>query len=185
MMEVRFHGRGGQGVVIASEVLAKAAFKMGFEVSAFPFFGVERRGAPVTAYARIDDKPIRIKSSIYEPDYVVVLDNSLLRGVDILEGLKPEGRVLINYPEGKKLENLPPRFKYFVIDATSIAASHGIGSQTAPIVNTAIMGGFARMCDTVSLEAILDSIREEAPVKEEENVAAAKEAYQRTVEATV
>ena len=185
MMEVRFHGRGGQGVVIASEVLAKAAFKMGFEVSAFPFFGVERRGAPVTAYARIDDKPIRIKSSIYEPDYVVVLDNSLLRGVDILEGLKPEGRVLINYPEGKKLENLPPRFKYFVIDATSIAASHGIGSQTAPIVNTAIMGGFARMCDTVSLETILDSIREEAPVKEEENVAAAKEAYQRTVEATI
>ena len=184
-MEVRFHGRGGQGVVIASEVLAKAAFKMGFEVSAFPFFGVERRGAPVTAYARIDDKPIRIKSSIYEPDYVVVLDNSLLRGVDILEGLKPEGRVLINYPEGKKLENLPPRFKYFVIDATSIAASHGIGSQTAPIVNTAIMGGFARMCDTVNLEAILDSIREEAPVKEEENVAAAKEAYQRTVEVTV
>jgi 2-oxoacid:acceptor oxidoreductase gamma subunit (pyruvate/2-ketoisovalerate family) len=184
-MEVRFHGRGGQGVVIASEVLAKAAFKMGFEVSAFPFFGVERRGAPVTAYARIDDKPIRIKSSIYEPDYVVVLDNSLLRGVDILEGLKPEGRVLINYPEGKKLENLPPRFKYFVIDATSIAASHGIGSQTAPIVNTAIMGGFARMCDTVSLETILDSIREEAPVKEEENVAAAKEAYQRTVEATI
>jgi len=185
LMEVRFHGRGGQGVVIASEVLAKAAFKMGFEVSAFPFFGVERRGAPVTAYARIDDKPIRIKSSIYEPDYVVVLDNSLLRGVDILEGLKPEGRVLINYPEGKKLENLPPRFKYFVIDATSIAAAHGIGSQTAPIVNTAIMGGFARMCDAVSLEAILDSIREEAPVEEEENVAAAKEAYQRTVEATV
>lgn len=184
-MEVRFHGRGGQGVVIASEVLAKAAFKMGFEVSAFPFFGVERRGAPVTAYARIDDKPIRIKSSIYEPDYVVVLDNTLLRGVDILEGLKPEGRVLVNYPEGKKLENLPPRFKYFVIDATSIAASHGIGSQTAPIVNTAIMGGFARMCDTVNLEAILDSIREEAPVKEEENVAAAKEAYQRTVEVTV
>ena len=185
MMEVRFHGRGGQGVVIASEVLAKAAFRMGFEVSAFPFFGVERRGAPVTAYARIDDKPIRIKSSIYEPDYVVVLDNSLLKGVDILEGLKPTGGVLINHPEGKKLENLPPRFKYFVIDATSIAASHGIGSQTAPIVNTAIMGGFARMCDKVSLEAILDSIREEAPVKEEENVAAAKEAYQRTVEATV
>jgi Pyruvate/2-oxoacid:ferredoxin oxidoreductase gamma subunit len=107
-----------------------------------------------------------------------------LKGVDILEGLKPEGRVLINYPEGKKLENLPSRFKYFIIDATSIAASHGIGSQTAPIVNTAIMGGFARMCDKVSLEAILESIREEAPVKEEENVAAAKEAYQRTVEAT-
>jgi len=185
LIEVRFHGRGGQGVVIASEVLASAAFGMGFEVSAFPFFGVERRGAPVTAYARIDSKPIRIKSSIYEPDYVVVLDNSLVRGVDILEGLKPAGRVLINYPEGRELSNLPSRFKYFVIDATAIAASHGIGSQTAPIVNTAIMGGFAKICDAVTLDSILESIREIAPVKADENVAAAKEAYDRTSEARI
>jgi 2-oxoacid:acceptor oxidoreductase gamma subunit (pyruvate/2-ketoisovalerate family) len=185
VIEVRFHGRGGQGVVIASEVLAKAAFRMGFEVSAFPFFGVERRGAPVTAYARIDSRPIRIKSSIYEPDYVVVLDNSLLRGVDVLEGLKPDGRVLINYPESKKLQNLPPKFKYYVIDATSIAATHGIGSPATPIVNTAIMGGFARMCETIPLEPILESIRESAPIKEEENVAAAKEAYEKTREVTM
>jgi len=185
VIEVRFHGRGGQGVVVASEVLAKAAFKMGFEVSSFPFFGVERRGAPVTAYARIDERPIRIKSSIYEPDYVVVLDSSLLRGVDILEGLKEGGRVLINYPSGRKLPELPRRFKYYIIDATSIAAAHGIGSQTAPIVNTAIMGGFAKMCDKISLDPVLESIREVAPSKEEENVAAAKEAYERTIEANV
>lgn len=183
LIEVRFHGRGGQGVVIASEVLANAAFRMGFEVSAFPFFGVERRGAPVTAYTRLDKRPIRVKSSIYEPDYVVVLDSSLLKGVDILEGLKADGKVLINYPHGKKLENLPARFKYFVIDATAIAASHGLGSRTAPIVNTAIMGGFAKMCDFVTLDSVLESIREIAPVKEEENVAAAKEAYEKTVEA--
>jgi len=185
LIEVRFHGRGGQGVVIASEVLASAAFGMGFEVSAFPFFGVERRGAPVTAFTRIDNKPIRIKSSIYEPDYVVVLDSSLLRGVDILEGLKPAGCVLINCREGRKLSSLPSRFKYFVIDATEIAGSHGIGSQTAPIVNTAIMGGFARMCDAVTLDSILESIREIAPVKADENVAAAKEAYDRTSEARI
>lgn len=185
MIEVRFHGRGGQGVVIASEVLAKAAFKSGFEVSSFPFFGVERRGAPVTAYARFDERPIRIKSSIYEPDYVVVLDSSLLRGVDILEGLKPGGKVLINYPAGRKLPDLPRKFRYYVLDATSIAAAHGIGSPTAPIVNTAIMGGFAKMCDKVALEPILESIREIAPVKEEENVAAAKEAYELTKEATI
>ncbi|MGQ9588040.1 MAG: 2-oxoacid:acceptor oxidoreductase family protein [Thermoplasmata archaeon] len=185
LIEVRFHGRGGQGVVVASEVLANAAFNMGYEVSAFPFFGVERRGAPVTAYTRIDRKPIWVKSSIYWPDYVVVLDSSLLRGVDVLEGLKPEGQVLINLPESRRLENLPPRFKYYVIDATSIASFHGIGTQTAPIVNTAIMGGFAKMCDAVSLEAVLRSIRELAPAKEEENVAAAKEAYERTKEAVV
>lgn len=182
MIEVRFHGRGGQGVVIASEVLAKAAFRMGFEVSSFPLFGVERRGAPLTAYARIDTKPIRIKSSIYEPNYIVVLDSSLLKGVDVLEGLKPDGRVLLNYPEGKRLQGLPSQFKFFALDATSIAAKHGIGSQTAPIVNTAIMGGFARMCDAVSIDAILESIRGMAPVKKEENVAAAREAYERTRE---
>lgn len=185
MIEVRFHGRGGQGVVVASEVLARAAFKMGFEVSSFPFFGVERRGAPVTAYARIDERPIRIKSSIYEPDYVVVLDSSLLKGVDFLEGLKDGGRVLINYPSAKALPQLPSRYRYFVIDATSIAAAHGIGTQTAPIVNTAIMGGFARVCEKVSLEQVLESIRELAPSKKEENVAAAREAYERTTEVGV
>lgn len=182
MIEVRFHGRGGQGVVIASEVLAKAAFRMGFEVSSFPFFGVERRGAPVTAYTRIDNRPIRVKTNIYWPDYVVVLDSSLLKGVDVLEGLKVGGGVLINWPQGKKLEGMSTKFRYFVLDATKIAASHGIGSQSAPIVNTAILGGFARMCDAIELEPLLEAIRESAPVKEHENVAAAREAYDRTVE---
>ena len=184
MIEVRFHGRGGQGVVVASEVLARAAFRMGFEVSSFPFFGVERRGAPVTAYARFDKNPIRIKSSIYEPDYVVVLDNSLLKAIDVLEGLKPGGSVLVNYPDGKKLERVSPKYKYYVLDATAVAVSHGIGSQTAPIVNTAIMGGFAKMCSSISLEPLLESIRELAPAKVEENVAAAREAYERTKEAS-
>jgi len=93
--------------------------------------------------------------------------------------------VLINYPESKKLQNLPPKFKYYVIDATSIAAAHGIGSPATPIVNTAIMGGFVRMCETISLDAVLESIRESAPTKEEENVAAAKDAYERTREVTM
>jgi 2-oxoacid:acceptor oxidoreductase gamma subunit (pyruvate/2-ketoisovalerate family) len=185
LIEVRFHGRGGQGVVIASEVLANAAFRMGFEVSSFPFFGVERRGAPVTAFARVDDKPIRTKSSIYEPDFVVVLDSSLLRGVDVLEGLKPGGGVLINYPEGRKLEGLPDKYRYYLLDATSIAAVHGIGSQATPIVNTAIMGGFAKMCSWVSLDAIVESIREIAPQKTEENVAAAREAFELAREGVV
>ena len=183
MIEVRFHGRGGQGVVVASEVLANAAFRMGFEVASFPYFGVERRGAPVTAYARIDSRPITIRSSIYSPDHVVVLDSSLLKGVDVLEGLKPEGSVLINYPDDRALPSLPADgFRYFTLDATSIAAAHGIGSKVAPIVNTSIMGGFARICDEVSLDAMLESIREKAPVKKEENVAAAREAYDRTRE---
>ena len=185
MIEVRFHGRGGQGAVVASEVLASAAFKMGYEVSAFPFFGVERRGAPVTAFARIDKKPIRIRSSIYEPDIIVVLDSSLMRGVDVLEGLKTGGIVLINYPDGKKLEGMPAKFSYFVVDATAIAVAHGLGSPTAPIVNTAIMGGFARACNIVSIDTILASIREEAPVKQDENVAAARQAFDQTQEVKI
>ncbi|MGB2582500.1 MAG: 2-oxoacid:acceptor oxidoreductase family protein [Thermoplasmata archaeon] len=185
LIEVRFHGRGGQGVVVASEILANAAFDMGFEVASFPFFGVERRGAPVTAFTRIDTSPIRIRSSIYEPDYVVVLDSSLLKGVDVLEGLKRGGTIFINYPDGRRLPSLPGGFKYFTLDATSIAAAHGIGSKVTPIVNTAIMGGFSRICNDVSLEAMLKSILGKAPVKKEENVAAAREAYERTREVSI
>ncbi|UCE44775.1 MAG: 2-oxoacid:acceptor oxidoreductase family protein [Methanobacteriota archaeon] len=184
MIEVRFHGRGGQGVVIASEVLANAAFREGFEVASFPYFGVERRGAPVTAYARFDRKPIRLRSSIYEPDYVVVLDSSLMKGVDLVDGLKKGGTVLFNYPDGRAFPSLMPEYRYFTLDATSIAAEHRIGSKVAPIVNTAIMGGFARVCDEVSLESMLESIRDKAPVKKEENMAAAMEAYDRTKEVT-
>lgn len=168
--------------MVASEVLANAAFKMGFEVASFPFFGVERRGAPVTAFARIDTIPIRIRSSIYEPDYVVVLDSSLLKGVDVLEGLRSSGTVLINFPDDRRLPPLPGDFRYVTVDATSIAAAHGIGSKVAPIVNTAVMGGFSKICDEVSLEAVVESILEKAPVKKEENAAAAREAYERTRE---
>ncbi|HUV62182.1 MAG TPA: 2-oxoacid:acceptor oxidoreductase family protein [Thermoplasmata archaeon] len=185
MIEVRFHGRGGQGVVVASEVLANAAFREGFEVASFPFFGVERRGAPVTAFARLDTRPIRLRSSIYEPDYVVVLDSSLMKGVDLLDGLKAGGHVLINYPDGKSLPALPSGYRYYTLDATSIAAEHMIGSKVAPIVNTAIMGGFARVCDLISLESMLESIRDKAPVKKDANVAAARAAYDRTKEVVV
>ncbi|UCE81011.1 MAG: 2-oxoacid:acceptor oxidoreductase family protein [Methanobacteriota archaeon] len=185
MIEVRFHGRGGQGVVVASEVLANAAFREGFEVAAFPYFGVERRGAPVTAYARFDRKPIRLRSSIYEPDYVVVLDSSLMRGIDLMGGLKKGGIVLINYPDGKALPRLASDFRYFTLDATSIAAEHRIGSKVSPIVNTAIMGGFARACEDISLESMLASIRDRAPTKKDANVAAAQVAYDRTREVFV
>ena len=85
MIEIRFHGRGGQGAQIACKILATAAFHEGKDVQAFPYFGVERRGAPVTAFTKIDDRAIRVKSMIYEPDYVIVLDESLLKVVDVTE----------------------------------------------------------------------------------------------------
>ncbi|MDP6459466.1 MAG: 2-oxoacid:acceptor oxidoreductase family protein, partial [Candidatus Hydrothermarchaeota archaeon] len=104
MREIRFHGRGGQGVVTAADILAIAAFKNGKYCQAFPVFGTERRGAPVAAFARIDDRFIRIRSQIYEPDYVVVQDASLLDVVNVADGLSKEGVMVINTE--KKLEQL-------------------------------------------------------------------------------
>ncbi len=179
MIEIRFHGRGGQGSVIASKILAKAFFMEGKYVSAFPYYGVERRGAPVTAFTRVDDAPIRAKYQIYEPDYVIVLDPSLLNAVNILKGIKEQGVVLVNTI--KSPEEISESIGYprvATVDATSIAIKHRLGSQAAPIVNTAILGAFARVSNAVKIETVMDAIREAAPSKREENAQAAKDAYE-------
>lgn len=179
MIEIRFHGRGGQGAVLASEILARAAIKEGLSASAFPFFGVERKGSPVTAFCRIDDRPTRLHTGIYEPDHVVVLDQALIRLTDVLSGLKENGTVLVNSPRRPEDLGLATDRPVTTVDATSIALSHRLGSPSSPIVNTAILGGLARQCDIVPIEAILDAIRFMAPAKKEENARAALEAYRR------
>ncbi|AGB04646.1 2-oxoacid:acceptor oxidoreductase, gamma subunit, pyruvate/2-ketoisovalerate family [Aciduliprofundum sp. MAR08-339] len=181
MIEIRFHGRGGQGSVIASKILAKAFFMEGKYVSSFPYFGVERRGAPVTAFTRVDDKPIRAKYQIYDPDYVIVLDPSLIKAVDVLRGIKEDGWVLVNTMKSpKELKKMLDFPKVATVDATTIAIRHRLGSQAAPIVNTAILGAFARISGLVKIETVMDAIREGAPVKKEDNAQAAKEAYEHT-----
>jgi len=135
MYEVRFHGRGGQGAVTAANILAIAAVKQGFYAQSFPYFGVERRGAPVQAFTRIDDKKIDIRMNVYNPDAVVVLDPSLMDVIDVTEGLKEGGIIVINTsknPEDFKLGD----FKIATVDATKIALEHKLGSMAAPIVNT-------------------------------------------------
>ena len=180
MIEIRFHGRGGQGAVVASNLLAMAAFREGKDVQAFPYFGVERRGAPVTAFTKIDDRPVRIKSQIYEPDHVVVLDASLLKAVDVTQGLKNGGMVLIN--TDKRPEQIKGiKGRIVTVDATSIAVKHGLGSKEAPIVNTAILGAFSKATGIVKLESIVQSILESAPAKKKENAEAAKEAHEHVV----
>lgn len=180
MIEIRFHGRGGQGAVTAANILAIAAFKEGKDVQAFPYFGVERRGAPVTAFTKIDDRPVRIKSQIYEPDYVVVLDSSLLKAVNVTQGLKNEGIVIINAE--KRPEDIKGvKGKIATVDATAIAVKHGLGSKEAPIVNTAILGAFAKVSGVVKLKSIVESIMDSAPAKKKENAEAAKEAYDNTL----
>ena len=177
MIEVRIHGRGGQGAVIASKVLAEAVFREGRYVQSFPAFGVERRGAPVTAFARMDDRPIRIRCQIYYPTHVVVLDPGLMQVVEVTKGLTEGGWVLINSEQPPAAFPLPPEFRVATVDANAVAVKHRLGSRTAPIVNTAILGAFARITGVVSLETVERAVRETVPVKPEENVAATREAY--------
>lgn len=186
VIEIRFHGRGGQGAQIASRILAEAAFEEGYDVQAFPYFGVERRGAPVTAFTKLDKKPIRVKSQIYEPDYVIVLADTLLdaKTVDVTAGLKEGGTVIINTKKPievvkEKLNGVPVA----VVDATSIAIENRLGSRSAPIVNTAILGSISKVSGLVKLENIMAAIKNSAPLKKEENANAAKMAFEKTKEA--
>ncbi len=181
VLEIRFHGRGGQGAVIASELLAQAAFLEGKHPQSFPFFGVERRGAPVTAFTRIDDKPIQIRTSVTEPDIVVVLDAGLMRTINVIAGLKPDGLLLVNteLPPDK----VPTAFKGLIatIDATVIALAHGLGTKAMPIVNTAVLGALARASGIVGLASVRKAVLDFVPAKQEANRMAAEAAFEGVV----
>jgi pyruvate ferredoxin oxidoreductase gamma subunit len=177
MQEIRFHGRGGQGTVVAAVLLAKAFFKAGQYVQTFPLFGVERRGAPVEAYLRTDDKKILVRSNIYTPDHVLVQDIKILNTVNVVQGLKSGGWVLINGP-GLPLDAKPfAGFRLAYVDATQIALKYGLGTRTHPMINTAMVGAFARVLGMPPLEAVAGAIEEEISVKTAQNTEAAKEAY--------
>ena len=129
LREIRIHGRGGQGGVTAAQLIAEAAFREGKHVVAFPFFGAERRGAPVKAFARISDEPIYVRSQVYEPDVVLVLDPSLLGLVDVTEGLKEDGIVVLNSPKRPQEIDIGP-YRVATVDATGIAIELGPVSYT-------------------------------------------------------
>jgi pyruvate ferredoxin oxidoreductase gamma subunit/2-oxoisovalerate ferredoxin oxidoreductase gamma subunit len=178
MQEIRFHGRGGQGTVVGAILLAKAFFQAGYHVQSFPLFGVERRGAPVEAYLRLDDKPILIRTNVYTPDHVVVLDASLLHSIDVTQGLKSGGWILLNTSGPPADYTSFSAFRLAFVDATVVALRHGLGSRTHPIVNTAIMGAFARMLGAPPMDAVAKAIEEEVPAQPEQNIAAAAHAYE-------
>lgn len=179
MIEIRIHGRGGQGAVVASQLLASALFKEGRYVQSFPAFGVERRGAPVAAFIRINESPIRLRCEIYQPDHLVILDPTLIYAVDVTAGLKDDGWIIINSDKSPDEFDLSHRFRVATIDANSIAVRHKLGSPTNPIVNTAILGAFAKITGLVGIEAIVEAVAEAVPVNKEGNVAATKEAYEK------
>jgi len=178
MVEIRFHGRGGQGTVVATILLAKAFFRDGYNVQSFPLFGVERRGAPVEAYLRLDRKEILIRSNVYTPDHVVVLDKTLLESIDVTLGLKTGGWILVNAPEPPAYLKSWSDYQVAIVDATHIALNNNLGTRTHPIVNTPMMGGLARVLGIPSMEAISKAIQKEVPSKPKANIKAAEMAYE-------
>lgn len=181
LKEIRIHGRGGQGGVTAAELLAKAAFKEGRWVQAFPFFGAERRGAPIKAFARFADIPILIRSQIYNPDYVIVLDPTLLDVVDVAEGLKKDGIITVNTT--KKPEEIDIKgHRVATVDATSIALELQLLVAGLPVLNTSMLGAFAKATEEVKLESVVQAIKETWPgAAGEKNAKAATLAYERLV----
>jgi 2-oxoacid:acceptor oxidoreductase gamma subunit (pyruvate/2-ketoisovalerate family) len=178
MLEIRFHGRGGQGTVVATILLAKAFFDAGYFVQSFPLFGVERRGAPVEAYLRIASREIRVRTNVYTPDHVVVLDQTLWQGVDVTRGLKPQGWILLNTPGRPAQTKRLSGYRLAFVDATRIALRHQLGSRTHPIVNTSIMGALARVLGMPPMDAISLAIEEEIKDRREQNILAARDAYE-------
>ena len=177
MMEIRIHGRGGQGAVIASQILAEAAFREQMYVQAFPSFGSERRGAPVRAFLRLDRSPVLVRSEIYRPDAIIILDPGLVTlGLDdVFSGLKPGGWILINSPHDPSEFAELAGFSVATVDGSAIGRSHKLGSATAPIVNTAMAGAFVSLSGIASLANLAEAVRSAVPIKPEENVAAAME----------
>ncbi|WP_207783857.1 2-oxoacid:acceptor oxidoreductase family protein [Micromonospora globispora] len=175
MFGVRIHGRGGQGVVTAAELLSVAAFAEGRHAQAFPSFGSERTGAPVSAYCRLDTRPIRTREPIAAADCVIVQDPTLLGHVDVLTGLRPDGSVLVNWagPVHQLGVELPPTT--VAVAATDLALRH-IGRA---VPNAALLGAFAALTRQVRLESVLDAIRQRFPGPlATANVAAAQAAYE-------
>ena len=185
MLEIRFQGRGGQGAVIASELLAQAAFLDGRVPQSFPFFGVERRGAAVTAFARIDQRPIRVRTSVTTPDVVVVLDPGLIGSTRVTEGLKPNGLLLVNTANPIEALCAPSQIRLATVDATLIALDHRLGTRMLPIVNTAILGALAQVSGAVSLEALGRAIEQFVPARPDDNRRAAEDGYREVRWATV
>ena len=180
MLQIRIHGRGGQGVVTAAEMLSIAAFEQGRHAQAFPSFGSERTGAPVVAFCRISDREIRLREPILAPDVLIVQDPTLLHQVDVFQGLKPDGYVLINSRRSLAelgLDDIVQRYRrerLLTLPASEIALKH-VGR---PLPNAVLLGGFAALSGLITLDAVAHAIATKFSGKVAHgNVAAATEAF--------
>jgi len=180
MFQVRIHGRGGQGVVTGAEMLSIAAFLGGKHAQAFPSFGSERTGAPVVAFCRMDDKEIRLREPIMQPDAIIIQDPTLLHQVDVFSGLKKDGYILINTTRSFSemgLEEFAKGFlpeRQLIVPASELAMKH-VGR---PVPNVPLLGAFAALGGLISLDAVLKAIDQKfSGAVAKGNKAAAKEAY--------
>lgn len=179
MLEIRWHGRGGQGAVTAAEILATSVINEGKYAQAFAAFGPERRGAPVLAFTRISDREILTRCQIYEPDIIVVLDKNLCTMEGVGDGLKDNGIVVLNTDQ--KAEDYLQVFgnagKIAAVDATEIA----LRELGTPITNTAILGALVRATGVVGLETLEEVMRQKFKQYAEKNVNAVRRAFEETV----
>jgi len=183
MHEVIWHGRGGQGVVIAAQILAEAAYIQGFRgVTSAPTFGPERRGAPLTASTRISSVPIRMVSQIERADISIVLDSSLLSAVNVLATLKDGGLIIVNTPLKPDELNFNVKISIATVDAGTIALKNRLIREGKPIINTTMLGAFARASNLVSLEAMEKGLKGKLSVAASAaNFAALRDAFEQTL----
>ncbi len=176
MTEIKFYGRGGQGAVIASQILAKVFFLMGRYPQCFSVFGGERRGAPVASYLRVDDKKIYLKCEITKPDQIIYMASDLVDENEIQSILKPGGLILINNSLTDNEFISLRKYRLTLVDALSIAEELGMGST----INTAMLGAYAKASSAIPMNFLEKAIRETVPAKIEANIEAAKRAYEVT-----
>lgn len=175
MIEVRIHGRGGQGAVTANEMLAEAVYHDGKYSQAIPMYGTERRGAPVTAFLRVDSVRVRERDLVHEPDIVMCLDPLLSKRQTIVNGIKPGGLAVLNYPYPADQVPVGGNFKLAVVDATKIA----LETMNRPITNTAMLGAFAKISGIVRMESVEKAVMHRFPGRVGEmNIAAVRRSYE-------
>ncbi len=175
MKEIRIHARAGQGAITTAALLGFTYFKEGMYPYAFPHFGAARMGAPMNAFVRIDSKPVRTRSQIYEPDYVIIVDPTLLRGYNCFSGLKENGIALINGKEDLEIPKLKAKQKAFILPANEIA----LKTIGRPLGNTALIGAFAAATEEIKIETLIEVIKLRFQGKAQEgNIQAAKQGYE-------
>lgn len=175
MKEIRIHARAGQGAITTAALLGSVYFLKGMYPYAFPHFGAARMGAPMNAFVRVDSKPVRLRSQIYEPDYVIVVDATLMRGFNCFSGMKENGIAIINEREGMETPKVKAKQKVFVIPANTIA----LKTIGRPLGNTALLGAYAAATEEINLDNLIEAIRVRFQGKAQEgNIQAARQGFE-------